>query len=120
MQLNEDTPLDQAVPRNSKFLSKDDVGAGVTVTISHMTLEDVEGDDGKIDRRAVLNFHGDIKPLILNQTNKELLKAVTGATTVGGVKGKTITVYSDPTIMFGGRAVGGLRIKQADPAQPTF
>ena len=120
MQFDDNMSLDQAVPKNTKYLGQDDVGAGITVTIQGLTLEPIETDNGGTENKAVLNFVGDFKPLVLNQTNKELLKAVTGEVTAGGIKGKRITVYTDPTVMFGGKAVGGLRIKQADPGSPSF
>ena len=111
--ISDDTPLDQAVPSNSKYLGKDDVFEPMLVQIWQMTTDEVDGDAGAIEQRAVLHFHGDVKPMILNQTNKELLKAITGATTAGGVKNHQIILYNDPTIMFGRKMVGGLRIRSA-------
>ena len=109
-QLADEMTLDDAVPRQSKYCSKEDVGQGTLVVISHMTMDDIEGDHGT-ERRTVLHFHGDIKPLILNQTNKELLKIATGANTIGGVKEKQIVLYNDETIMFGGKMTGGIRLR---------
>ena len=106
--------LDAAVPRKSKYLAKEDATPDILATISHLTMDDVEA-DGKSERCTILNFHGDLKPLILNQTNKELLKVATGETTAGGVKNKKIVMFVDPTVMFGGKMVGGLRIKAALP-----
>jgi hypothetical protein len=115
--LNDAMSLDDAVPSNSKYLAKEDVGQGMLVHISHMTLDDVESDN-VINRLAVLHFHGDVKPLILKKTNKELLKIATGATTIAGVKDKQVILYNDPTIIFQGRLVGGIRIR-APQQQPT-
>ena len=113
--LTDDMSLDQAVPRQSNFLAKED--CPLTVTIAGMASTEIEGDHG-IERRTILKFQEDVKPLVLNQTNKELLKHATGATTVGGLKGKRIEVYNDPSIMFGGKMVGGIRVRAAQqPAQ---
>ena len=117
--LPDDTPLDQAVPSNSKYLTKDDVGSGLVVQIHMMTTDQVEGDNNVIEQRAVLHFHGDVKPMILNQVNKEMLKVVTGATTTGGVKNQQIILFNDPTIMFGRKMVGGIRIKAPQAAPVT-
>ena len=111
--IKDDTTLDDAVPRQTKYLAKEDCDPDVLVTIAGMTLDDIERDDGKNDRRAILHFHGDLKPLVLNQTNKELLKEITGATTVGGVKNKKVVLYNDATIIFKGKMVGGIRLRAA-------
>ena len=95
--ISDDMPLDQAVPSNSKYISKEDVDPPILVQIAYMTTDDVEA-DGITRQLAVLHFHGDVKPLILKHTNKELLKAITGAQTAGQVKDHQIVLYNDPTI----------------------
>ena len=115
--ISDELSLDQAVPRKSKYLTKEDVGQGMLVTISHLTMDDVEADD-KTERCTILNFHGDLKPLILNQTNKELLKVATGEVTAGGIKEKQVVLFTDATIMFGGKMVGGIRIRKAKEQAP--
>jgi len=117
--MNDDTPLDQAVPSNSKYLSKEDVMEPLLVQIYIMTTDEVEGDNNQIEQRAVLHFHGDVKPLIVNQTNKELLKAVTGAQTVGQLRNQQVILYNDPTIMFGRKMVGGIRVRSAQQQPMT-
>ena len=112
--MSDDTPLDQAVPSNSKYLSKEDVVQPMLVHIYMMTTDEVEGDNNQIEQRAVLHFHGDVKPFILNQTNKELLKAVLGAETIGQIRNRQVVLYNDPTIMFGRKMVGGIRIRSAE------
>jgi hypothetical protein len=117
--MDDNMTLDQAVPSQSNYLSKEDVGQGVLVQIAYMTQDQVE-DGGNVKTRAVLHFHGDTKPLILNQTNKELLKQVTGAQTLGQLKGKSIILYNDATVMYAGRMTGGIRIKAAPQAAPPM
>ena len=115
--LNDSMSLDDAVPSNSKYLAKEDVGQGMLVHISHMTLDDVESDN-VVNRLAVLHFHGDVKPLILKKTNKELLKLATGESTIAGIRNKQVILFNDPTIIFQGRLVGGIRIRSPHQ-QPT-
>lgn len=114
--------LDAAVPSKSKYIAKEDVERPVLAQISHMTTDMVEGDHGN-EPRAVLHFDGDVKPLILNNTNKETLKAITGAETIGQLKGHQIVLFNDPTVMFGKKRVGGVRLRapknQAQP-EPQF
>ena len=114
----DDMTLDQAVPSQSNYISKDDVGTGLLVQIAYMTNDQVEGDNAQTKQKAVLHFNGDVKPLILNQVNKELLKQVTGAQTLGQLKGQAIILYNDPTIMFQGRMTGGIRIRSAQQQAP--
>ncbi len=68
---------------------------------------------------AIKGFE-DVKPMVLNRTNAQLVGVCTGAKTAGEARGKQIVVYNDPTISFGGKIVGGLRLKKLSgaPAQP--
>jgi hypothetical protein len=114
--LDDNMSLDEAVPVKSKFLTKEDVGQGIMVQIKYMAIEDVES-DGVVEQVTTLHFEGDIKPFILKQTNKELLKLATGATTIAGIRGKQIVIINDPTVIFGGKLVGGLRIRSPQQQQ---
>lgn len=115
----DDTTLDKAVPRQSKYLGKEDVDPPLLVQIFQITLDEVEGDNGAIEERAVLHFHGDVKPWIVNQTNKELLKGILGAETTGQLRDRQIILYNDPTIMYMGKLTGGVRIRSAVAQQPV-
>src|SRR5690348_16681740 len=99
MDLNTMT-FDQLVPKNSKYLTKEDVGEdGVVLTIKGFRMETLKGDDGEEDK-MVLHFVEDVKPMVLNRTNAKLVSIATGAKVVGEAKGKQIVVYNDPTIAF--------------------
>ena len=115
----DDMSLDAAVPSKSKYLSKEDCDPPILAQIAYMTKDQIEADNG-MEERAVLNFHGDLKPLILNNTNKELLKIIfPGIQTTGQLKNQSIVLYNDPTIMFGKKMVGGIRIRSAVPQAPV-
>lgn len=104
--------FDQLVPSNSKYLTKDDVGEdGVVLTIKGFRMETLKGDDGEEDK-MVLHFMEDMKPMVLNRTNAQLVGVATGAKVAGDARGKQIVVYNDPTVAFGGKITGGLRIKK--------
>jgi hypothetical protein len=117
--------FDQLVPSDSKFLKKEDVGEdGVILTISHFTTQSVKGDDGQEENKVVLNFVEEVKPMILNKTNSQLLALATGVRTAGEARGKKIIVYCDPSVSFGGRVIGGIRLKKVPgparaPAAPA-
>jgi hypothetical protein len=111
--------FEQLVPGESKFLKRSDVGEdGMVLTIRGFKLETVKGDEGE-EEKVVMHFAEDVKPMILNKTNSNLLAVCTGAKNVGDAKGKKIVVYDDPTISFGGRITGGLRIKKVPGAPRT-
>lgn|SRR5512139_16336 len=115
--------FDELVPTNSKYLKQTDVGEdGMVLTIKGFKQEDLESDDGSTETKVILYFMEDMKPMVLNKTNSQLLGKATGASTAGEARGKQIVVYSDPSVGFGGKMTGGLRIKRystGTPAQPT-
>jgi hypothetical protein len=53
-----------------------------------------------------------VKPMVLNRTNSQLVAVATGARIAGDAKGKQVVVFNDPTVSFGGKITGGLRIKK--------
>lgn len=104
--------FDNLVPSQSKYLAKGDVGEdGLILTIKGFKMESVKGDDGDEDK-VVMYFDEDVKPMILNRTNSQLLGVVTGCKNAGEARGKQVVVYNDPTVGFGGKITGGLRIKK--------
>jgi hypothetical protein len=104
--------FDQLVPKNSKYLSKEDVGEdGLVLTIKGFRMETLKSDEGDEDK-TVVHFVEDVKPMVLNRTNAQLVGVATGAKTAGDARGKQIVVYNDPTVGFGGKIMGGLRIKK--------
>ena len=104
--------FDALVPSNSKYLSKGDVGEdGLILTIKGFRMETLKGDEGEEDK-MVMHFVEDVKPMVVNRTNAQLIGIATGARNVGESKGKQIVVYNDPTVGFGGKVTGGLRIKK--------
>lgn len=110
---NDSMSFDALVPKESKYLSKEDVGEdGVILTIKGFTREILKSDDGE-EEKVVMSFvEPGYKPMILNRTNSQLLPVVTGANNVGEAKGKKVVVYNDPTIGFGGKITGGIRLKK--------
>lgn len=108
--------FDQLVPTNSKYLKKEDVGDdGVVLTIKGFKYETVEGDNGD-EQKLVMYFHEKYNPMVINRTNAQLIPIATGAQNAGDAKDKEIVVYNDPSISFGGKVTGGLRIKKVPGA----
>ena len=106
--------FDQLVPTESKYLRKEDFDAdGQILTIAGFRREDIKGDDGHLEEKIVLLFKELDKGMVLNKTNSQLIPVATGARNAGEAKGKQIVVFRDDSVSFGGKIVGGLRIKKA-------
>ncbi|KKK56170.1 hypothetical protein LCGC14_3067220 [marine sediment metagenome] len=108
----DDTSLDDAVPKQSKYLSKEDCDPAILVQIAYLAQDEIRVDNDAVESRGVLYFNGDIKPLILNPTNRDILKAILGVTSAGQLKNQQIVLYNDLTVVFRGK-VGGIRIRSA-------
>jgi hypothetical protein len=92
-------------------------GQDVPVTISAVTVENV-GDEGK--QQIVVAFAGQSKRLGLCKTNAQQIAAFYGDD-AGGWIGQSITLWPDPSVTYGGKVVGGVRIRPVPPetaAQP--
>lgn len=115
--------FEELVPTVSKYLKQSDVGEdGVILTVRGFKQESLESDDGTTEEKIILYFAEDgYKPMVLNKTNAQLLAKATGAAVAGEARGKQIVVYSDPSVGFGGKLTGGLRIKRVAgaPAAPS-
>lgn len=98
------------------WLEKEDLGdRQVTVTIESVTVHDMG--DGK--RKAALHFVGKEKALLLNVTNASVLEGVTGTKEMDDWAGTRCVLYNDPSVMYQGKRVGGLRVKASAQRQPS-
>jgi hypothetical protein len=80
-------------------------------TIRGFKMETIKSDEGDEDK-VVCYFVEDVKPMVVNRTNSQLIGSATGARTAGESVGKQIVVYNDPSVGFGGKVTGGLRVKR--------
>jgi hypothetical protein len=83
---------------------------GIDLVMRSFTQEQV-GD--QLEDKVALHFHGSYKPLLLNRTNLRILQSLHGTTE--NCINKTICVYNDPTISYGGRLTGGIRLRMPTP-----
>jgi len=109
--------FDKLVPTDSKYLRKEDFDEdGEVVTIKGFKYEDIKTDDGGLEQKTVLYLEEHEKGLVLNRTNASLIPICTGAKTAGDARGKRVVIYVDPTVGYGGKVVGGLRLKKVPGA----
>lgn len=100
--------------KSSKFLTKFDVDPALEVTIKSYEEVNVAMESQAPELKWTLSFHELDKPLVLNNTNGQLLMAITGSGEFDAWIGKKIVLYNDKTVMFAGKLTGGIRIRQSN------
>jgi hypothetical protein len=102
------------------YLSKDDLqGQTPKVVVEHVGMEDVPGKDGTTKKELVVHFVGKEKALILNRTNCESLEQICGTDDWDAWPGHAVRLWVDPTVRYGGKTVGGLRIRAVNNSKPA-
>ncbi len=102
----------------SKYLRKEDFEDEAICTIKGVKLEDLGKDEAK-EERWILYFREQQKGMVLNVTTIRVLEQAFGGDTDQWI-GNKVMVYVDPNVSFGGKVVGGLRLripKQSKAAQ---
>lgn len=99
--------------KTSKFLKREDVGEGALVTISGLTKENVAKEGAEPEYKWTLHLQEFDKPLVLNSTNGQIIAKITGFEDDIEEKwvGAKIVLYDDPNVSFGGKLVGGIRVR---------
>jgi hypothetical protein len=109
-----------AATRKSRFLSKQEVGGGLTVKIDVLRKENVAPNGEKPEERCVLYFEGDTKPLVLNSTNAKRIAKALGTEESDDWRGKEIELYHDENVEFSGRPTGGIRARPVNGSSIPF
>lgn len=95
----------------SKFLKKEDVEPPKLVTIKALRQANVAMDDQPEEMKWTIFFKELDKPMVLNSTNIQLLTMALGTDETDDWIGKQVVVYNDPSVSFGGKITGGVRIR---------
>jgi len=105
----------------SKYLTKKEIGNGITVTVARWCEEDLSRDDKPEQMETILYFEGVEKGFVLKPTNAGLAQEATGAQTRDELVGKVLQLWFDESVMFGDERTGGIRVWVNKPqVQPTF
>lgn len=98
----------------SKFLKKEDLDYdnGNLVTISRIEQQNVGAADGEEELKWCMSFKEFRKPMVLNSTNIQLVTKALGTDETDEWIGKKIVVYVDDNVSFGGKLVGGIRVRK--------
>lgn len=99
--------------KTSKFLKKEDVGAGVLVTVAGLSQQNVAQEGADPDMKITLHFHELDKPLVLNSTNGQIIAKITGhdSDIEKNWLGARLVLYHDPNVSYAGKLVGGIRVR---------
>lgn len=104
-----------------KYLKKEDCPSPVLYTIRNFTVENVAQENQPQEMKGIMWFNEVEQGLVMNNTNLQLAAQAFGTMETTEWTGRQIVVYADPTVSFGGKMVGGLRLrgpkKQAENAQ---
>jgi hypothetical protein len=107
---------------SGSFLRQSDFsdGSGIVFTIATVEKKDFEAKNGRpAESKWVVTFVGG-RCLGLNKTNLQLLAKWFGKLSRNWI-GKRVTVYVDESVAFGGRLVGGLRVRRPSAQDvPSF
>ena len=106
----------------SRFLKKDDVPSPMLLTIGDIEQVNVAPQGQPEEKKWTMTFPELDKPLVLNSTNMHVIGQIYGDDTDGWM-GQKIVIYHDPNVSFGGKLVGGLRLRapknqKASPPPP--
>ena len=106
----------EALP--GSYLRQEDVDRPALVTIASVELEMLENDRGK-DQRPVIYFEELSRGLVCNATNWDACEVGFGADDTDDWVGRQCVLFVDPSVTFGSKRVGGLRIRMPKSKAPT-
>lgn len=105
--------------KQSKFLTRADVGSGILVTINKITQENVAKEGAPEEFRWCIHFDEIEKPAVLNSTNGQIIAGITKNEDTDNWIGHKIVLYDDPNVSFGGKLVGGIRVRAPRQQKPA-
>jgi hypothetical protein len=92
-----------------------DIDRDITVRIAKVEKGKVTGTGGKQSGKGMLWFDGATKPMACGSQVLATIADLYGKSPSKWV-GQWLTIYPDPTVKYGGAAVGGVRVRAQKPA----
>ena len=104
----------------SSYLKQSDFDEnGLIVTVARVDNKNVAKEDEPPEHKWIVYFNEYEKGMVLNSTNIQALAKACNSDDTDDWKGKEVIVYVDPTVGYGGKVTGGLRVKKyAVPEAP--
>ena len=104
---------------SSKYLKREDVGEdGTVLTIEKFERVNVAMEDATPEFKWVCHFREQDRPMVMNTTNIQLAEKMFNSDDTDDWIGKRLIAYNDPNVAFGGKLVGGIRIRKISGGQP--
>jgi len=95
------------------FLKTEDIKKEIQAIIQTIKPEKI-GKGENQQEKIIAYFTGIEKGLVLNKVNSEAIAEITGSREIEEWTGAEVILYVDPNVMFGGKRVGGIRIKKTE------
>jgi hypothetical protein len=105
--------IDPFLNTGTDYLKKEDFPQPALLTISGAEQVKVLEDD-----KIVIHFKEDDKALLANKTNLQLMAVFYGSTDTDDWIGHKVVLYNDPTVMYAGKVVGGIRVRLPKGVEP--
>lgn len=109
--------INQMMP--SKYLKKEDVPQPALVTVRSFSQDNVAQQGQPEEKKWIMHFNEFENGLVMNSTNLQLAAMALGSEETDDWIGKQIVLFSDPNVSFGGKLVGGLRIRAVRKKAPA-
>jgi len=111
--------ISEMIPSN--YLKQSDFDTnGSIVSIKGLEQKNVAQDDQEPDMKWCIHFYEFDKPMVLNTTNINALADACDSEDSDHWLGQEVVVYVDPSINFGGKRVGGLRVRKYQIPAPAM
>jgi len=97
------------------YIKTDDVKEPVETEIVGVKIGTF-GSEHDSEQKLLVSFKGFDKPLVLNKANQESIKAIVGSAETDDWIGAKMVLFTDPNVMYGGKRVGGVRVRGVEDA----
>ena len=97
--------------KKSSFLKRSDVAKPFLATIDRAEFVNVAKEGAPEELKRCLYFKELEKPMVMNGTNLEIIAKITGDRDDDHWGGHKVVLYDDPNVSFGGKLVGGIRVR---------
>lgn len=101
--------------KQSRFLTRADVGRGILVTIAEIYQDNVAKEGAPEEYKWCIRFVEHDKPMVLNATNGQIIASICHSEETDDWPGHKVVLYDDPNISFAGKLVGGIRARAPKP-----
>jgi hypothetical protein len=96
--------------KDSKFLRKEDCDPAILLTITGFEQCNVAMNDQPEELKWCMVF-AEAKNLVMNAINTQICEKVFGSDETDDWISKKIVAYNDPMVSYGGKLVGGIRLR---------